>query len=72
MRELQRVVDANREALTPVVQALWQPWEQELLREVVDNPSTVASDIWKRVARLQDMHMVLADRLVPSQRGVRA
>jgi len=70
MRELQRVVDANREALTPVFRLCGNPGAGAL-REVVDNPSTVASDIWKGLLAVQDMHMVLADRLVPS-RGVRA
>jgi len=63
MRELQRVVDADRRALRPIVQDVWRSWEAELLRDFAHNPSNVASGIWDRVTRLQDMRMNLADRL---------
>jgi len=69
MRHLQELVDTDREKLNPVVRETWRAWEEDLLREVDQNPLQVGAEVWSRVAKLQDTAMTLIDRVSAWTRG---
>jgi dipeptidase len=63
MRRLAELVELDPRSLTPPVQAVWGPWEQELLAATTADASSAARELPGRVEELLDRRAVLAETL---------